>query len=144
MNVAEQVLITKFHGSRSRIGDERQHRCDICPSRPCGDGELLLFAQNRENSAQDVSHARPGQGRRVRYIERFYNPRRRHSTIGYLSPVEFKKQALLDRMSAVGLGGSPRAGCLLCGHGPKGNGEMCPSVRSFAALAGSAAIETLP
>jgi putative transposase len=24
------------------------------------------------------------------YIERFYNPRRRHSTIGYLSPVEFE------------------------------------------------------
>ena len=29
------------------------------------------------------------------YIERFYNPRRRHSTIGYLSPVEFEKLALL-------------------------------------------------
>jgi len=29
------------------------------------------------------------------YIERFYNPRRRHSTIGYLSPVEFEKQARL-------------------------------------------------
>jgi putative transposase len=26
------------------------------------------------------------------YIERFYNPRRRHSTIGYLSPVEFEEQ----------------------------------------------------
>ena len=25
------------------------------------------------------------------YIERFYNARRRHSTIGYLSPVEFKE-----------------------------------------------------
>ena len=24
------------------------------------------------------------------YIERFYNPRRRHSTIGYLSPMEFE------------------------------------------------------
>jgi putative transposase len=27
------------------------------------------------------------------YIERFYNPKRRHSTIGYLSPVEFERQA---------------------------------------------------
>lgn len=27
------------------------------------------------------------------YIERFYNPRRRHSTIGYLSPMEFERVA---------------------------------------------------
>ena len=27
------------------------------------------------------------------YIERFYNLKRRHSTIGYLSPMEFERQA---------------------------------------------------
>jgi putative transposase len=27
------------------------------------------------------------------YIERFYNPRRRHSTIGYVSPIEFERRA---------------------------------------------------
>ena len=27
------------------------------------------------------------------YIECFYNPRRRHSTLGYLSPMEFEIQA---------------------------------------------------
>jgi putative transposase len=27
------------------------------------------------------------------YIERFYNAKRRHSTIGYLSPMEFERQA---------------------------------------------------
>jgi putative transposase len=27
------------------------------------------------------------------YIERFYNPNRRHSTIGYMSPMEFERQA---------------------------------------------------
>jgi hypothetical protein len=27
------------------------------------------------------------------YIERFYNAKRRHSTIGYMSPVEFERQA---------------------------------------------------
>ncbi|MGZ3602854.1 MAG: IS3 family transposase, partial [Ktedonobacterales bacterium] len=25
------------------------------------------------------------------YIERFYNPRRRHSTMGYASPINFEK-----------------------------------------------------
>ena len=29
------------------------------------------------------------------YIERFYNPKRRHSTIGYLSPVEFESRMKL-------------------------------------------------
>jgi putative transposase len=27
------------------------------------------------------------------YIERFYNAKRRHSTIGYLSPMEFERHA---------------------------------------------------
>jgi putative transposase len=27
------------------------------------------------------------------YIERFYNPRRRHSTLGYLSPIDYENAA---------------------------------------------------
>ena len=30
------------------------------------------------------------------YTERFYNQKRRHSTIGYLSPVEFEMQLCMD------------------------------------------------
>jgi putative transposase len=29
------------------------------------------------------------------YVERFYNPKRRHSTIGYLSPMDFETMARL-------------------------------------------------
>jgi putative transposase len=29
------------------------------------------------------------------YIERFYNPRRRHSKLGYLSPMAFEDRAML-------------------------------------------------
>ena len=32
----------------------------------------------------------PGQPAVLDYIERFYNPRRRHSTIRYMSPMEFE------------------------------------------------------
>jgi putative transposase len=28
------------------------------------------------------------------YVERFYNPTRRHSTLGYLSPMQYEEQAI--------------------------------------------------
>jgi len=34
------------------------------------------------------------------YIERFYNPKRRHSRIGYMSPMEFERQAGLAWVSS--------------------------------------------
>jgi hypothetical protein len=44
------------------------------------------------------------------YIERFYNPRRRYSTIGYVSPVEFEKRAMLayDGVHQTGSSSQPR------------------------------------
>jgi transposase InsO family protein len=55
----------------------------------CRHGELLLVIDDRARGQQrDKARANV-----FDYIERFYNPRRRHSTINYLSPMEFKKQA---------------------------------------------------
>lgn len=42
------------------------------------------------------------------YIEQFYNTIRRHSTIGYLSPVEFEKKVGLAQLSVHETGGRPR------------------------------------
>jgi putative transposase len=45
----------------------------------------------------------PDARRFIPTAECFYNPKRRHSTIGYLSPVEFEMQAglALERMGAT-------------------------------------------
>ncbi len=49
-----------------------------------------------ERTARKIYRTRDDAGVDVfDYIERFYNPKRRHSTIGYLSPVEFEKTAML-------------------------------------------------
>jgi putative transposase len=46
--------------------------------------EAALFSPHSKQAGADVD--------RIDYIERFYNPKRRHSTIGYLSPMEFESQ----------------------------------------------------
>jgi putative transposase len=38
------------------------------------------------------------------YIKRFYNPRRRHSTIGYISPVQFEKSKMRLTEVSVAMG----------------------------------------
>jgi putative transposase len=45
--------------------------------------------------AEDLKGAKMGKGQAgvFDYIERFYNPKRRHSTIEYVSHVDFERQA---------------------------------------------------
>lgn len=44
------------------------------------------------------------------YIERFYSPKRLHSTIGYLSPMEFERQAGWHRQVSTEPGAAQRCG----------------------------------
>ena len=75
--------------SRRRLLDEPFRQC----LGQCSDGKLLLLAQDRANRTQDVPVTGEAKADVFDYIERFYNPKRRHSTIGYMSPMEFERQA---------------------------------------------------
>jgi putative transposase len=57
-------------------------------------GKLLLVAENRTGRiGRKVYRTRDAARADVfDYIERFYNTIRRHSTNGYLSPVEFERK----------------------------------------------------
>ena len=56
------------------------------------DGELLLLDEDRAHSAQNLSDT-PDRAKAdvFDYVECFYNPKRRHSTIGYLTSRESSK-----------------------------------------------------
>ncbi len=56
--------------------------------------ESFFSTLKTERTAAKVYRSRDAAGADVfDYIERFYNPRRRHSTLGYISPVHFEEQA---------------------------------------------------
>ena len=58
--------------------------------------ESLFSSLKTERTARKVYRSRDEARADVfDYIERFYNPRRRHPKIGYLSPVEFEAAAKL-------------------------------------------------
>lgn len=71
-------------------GRPRHHLLDE-PAGQCGNGELLLLAQDRLNGTHGLQDGDDV----FDYTERFYNTRRRHWTPGYLSPVEFEERAML-------------------------------------------------
>ena len=62
------------------FGTTRRWRASSPRSRPNEQRELY---RTRDEARADVFD----------YIERFYNPKRRHFTIGYMSPMEFERQA---------------------------------------------------
>ena len=69
--------------------------------------ESFFFSLKSERIARKVYCTRNHAKAEVfDYIERFYNPTRRHSTLGYLSPMDFEKQAVVAYLRVHGTGSS--------------------------------------
>lgn len=58
--------------------------------------ESFFSSLKTERSARKVYRSRSDANADVfDYIKRFYNPTRRHSTLGYLSPMQYEQQTRL-------------------------------------------------
>ena len=72
--------------------------------------ESFFSSLKTERTARKVHRARDEARADVfDYIERFYNPRRRHSKLGYLSPMEFEARAMLALLDVRETGSRPEA-----------------------------------
>ena len=73
--------------------------CSMSRSGNCWDNaamEIFLSSLKTERAPRKIYRPRDEAKSDVfNYIERFYNAKRRHSTIGCLSPVAFEEQAAL-------------------------------------------------
>lgn len=82
-----------------RLMDASGVVCSMSRSGNCWDNaamESFFSSLKTERTARKIYRTRDEAKADVfDYIERFYNAKRRHSTIGYLSPVAFEEQAAL-------------------------------------------------
>jgi putative transposase len=73
--------------------------CSMSRSGNCRDNgamESFFSSLKTERTARKIYRTRDeAKADMFDYIERFYNPKRRHSTVGYLSPIAFEEQTAL-------------------------------------------------
>jgi putative transposase len=62
----------------------------------CSHGELFSSLKTERTARKSYRTRNEAKADVFDYIERFYNAIRRHSTIGYLSPVEFERKVGLS------------------------------------------------
>ncbi len=77
--------------------------CSMSRRGNCYDNAVMeaLFSSLKSELADRFESAGDAKLALFEYIEVFYNQRRRHSTIGYVSPATFERQALIDRASSA-------------------------------------------
>ncbi len=77
--------------------------CSMSRSGNCWDNSALTFGRSRPSAQTWVYRTRDHAKAEVfDYIERFCNNGRRHSTLGYISPIQFEQQRRWLRMVSAG------------------------------------------
>jgi len=94
----------RFKGSSQRLLEQRGITCSMSRKGNCWDNAVVesFFSSIKQeliylstfNTRQEAQLAL------FEYIEVFYNPKRRHSSLGYLSPVEYERSALPSELAA--------------------------------------------
>jgi transposase InsO family protein len=88
------------------ILDARGITCSMSRRGNCHDNAVMeaFFSSLKSELADRFESCGEAKMALFDYIEVFYNPRRRHSTIGYVSPAAFERQVMLTRMSSPAAG----------------------------------------
>ena len=73
-------------GVKLRIGRVRSYGGKIS-----GDGKLLQLTKTERTATKVYRTREQARADVFDYIERLYDPTRRHSTLGYVSPIQFEK-----------------------------------------------------
>jgi putative transposase len=79
-----------------RLLADRGIVCSMSRRGNCYDNAVMesFFSTFKRELGEDFESYAKGKEETFDYIETFYNPRRRHSTLGYLAPAEFERRAL--------------------------------------------------
>jgi transposase InsO family protein len=87
-----------------RALEQRGIRCSMSRKGNCWDNAVVesFFSSLKKELVYQTQFPTRQQARSAifEYIEVFYNRQRRHSTLGYLSPAEYERTALPDKLAA--------------------------------------------
>jgi putative transposase len=86
-----------------RVLDAHGITCSMSRRGDCYDNAVMeaFFSSLKSELADRFDSCGEAKMELFNYIEVFYNQRRRHSTLGYVSPAEFERRAAVDAAGAV-------------------------------------------
>jgi putative transposase len=97
-----------------RVLDAHGITCSMSRRGDCYDNAVMeaFFSSLKSELADRFDSCGEAKMELFNYIEVFYNQRRRHSTLGYVSPAEFERRAAVDAAGAVDAQNARTAPCV--------------------------------